>query len=650
MRPYAPLCALMRPYAPLCALMRPYAPLCALMRPYAPLCALIVLMQFFSNTLTGQVNKLPKCGSGLDMKTIRSNPALLEQYNKIEKQVLEYKRLYGTPNSNQRIIDPNGVITIPVVVHIIHGIGQNVGTGTNLSYAQVQSQIDVLNEDFSRTNPDAGQTPSILSGLASNPMFVFRLACFDPDGISTDGITRTPSVVDEFPLESSVKSNGSGGKNPWPADRYLNIWVVKSIIDPDLLGIAQDIMFLNSNPNTDGIIVRADCFGRGSTYNLRASNNKGRTLTHEVGHWLNLIHIWGPSNGRNTPHTCSDSDECNDTPNQLGPNFDVPTFPNTASCGNSGDMFMNFMDYTDDVAMNLFTNDQRARMRSVFMTGGARASFIDNYFKITAGPQSCSIGAFRVKTPFCEAQNNIQWSITGGGSFFGGTNGITQFVLFPNYVTTITLTATWGNYISDFVIPVSAYGIESSTYTTYDNYSYGSPVLTLRNGGFYSAKTNTYGTVSFSGANGVAKNWRIFSQSGQAYLNGYGNNFSLNVYPNSNVTIRADIPTTCGGDKMVQYTFYRSGYQYALSPNPASNNITITALNVSADPNARTTSEMPEYEVQIFTRYNQLMKKTKCPKGSKDITIDVSNLPSNQLYTVQFISSEDVQTKSFFKE
>ena len=585
------------------------------------------------------------------MNTIRSNPAFLEQYNKIEKQVKEYKRLYTSSNSTQRLVDPNGNITIPIVVHIIHGVGQAIGTGTNLSDAQVQSQIDVLNEDFSRMNPDAGLTPNAFTGVASNTMITFRLACQDPNGFGTTGITRTASPTTNF-TGNNMKFNSSNGRDAWATDRYLNVWVVQGFAG-NAIGFAQPITQFSSSPNTDGVVVRADCFGRGAGFTLLPQFNLGRTLTHEVGHWMSLIHVWGPNNGNPTDtQTCNDSDECNDTPNQLGPNFNIPAL-NTASCGNGGDMFMNFMDIPDDVVLNLFTNDQRVRMRSVFMLGGVRASFIDNYFRLAKLFSDCSLGYYLVQTPFCEANGNISWSITGPSTT--STYPSTFKTVYPQSGANgiAILTASWNNFTSDIPIIVG-YGEASGSYTP--NYPQSGYVpLTVNQ--VHPTKYNrfTYGQVSYTGATGQAQNWRFLtnSSSSTTISGGNGNSFWIRfAQAGAFATIRADIPTACGL-RTVDYSFTSNlggGYQYALSPNPASNNITITALNVSADPNARTTSEMPEYEVQIFTRYNQLMKKTKCPKGSKDITIDVSNLPSNQLYTVQFISSEDVQTKSFFKE
>jgi hypothetical protein len=233
------------------------------------------------------------------------------------------------------------------------------------------------------------------------------------------------------------------------------------------------------------------------------------------------------------------------------------------------------------------------------------------------------------------------WSITGPATSAPayGSNTLRHVTPQSGANGTAILTASWNNFTSDITIPVG-YGLESSTYNRNFN---NSGNIDLRVNGVHTTSSNnwTNGQVAFSNATGVVKNWRIVSSTFPASTSmGSSNNFS--------------IPTSCG-DKTIEYSFLASyltsSLSFALSPNPASNNITIAAARVSTDPNARTTStEVPEYEVQIFTRYSQLMKKMKCDKGMKDITIDVSNLPSNQLYTVKLISSEGVETKSFFKE
>jgi hypothetical protein len=239
-----------------------------------------------------------------------------------------------------------GVATIPVVVHVVYR-----KAAENISRAQIESQLDVLNEDFRKRNGDVSTVPSAFSGRAADARIQFELATLDPNGDPTDGITRTQTSVREFGLDDTVKFASHGGISAWPADVYLNMWVC--VLGGGYLGYAQ---FPGGPPATDGVVVTHTCFGNTGT--AEAPFDGGRTATHEVGHWLNLRHIWGDDFDG-----CSGSDFVSDTPNQGGPNFGEPTFP-TVSCGNgpNGDLFMNYMDYVDDAAMVMFTAGQSSRM------------------------------------------------------------------------------------------------------------------------------------------------------------------------------------------------------------------------------------------------------------------------------------------------
>ena len=241
------------------------------------------------------------------------------------------------------------IITIPVVVHIVWNTNAE-----NISDAQILSQMDVLNDDFRRTNADASNTPSVWQNIAADCEIDFCLATIAPNGSSTTGITRTQTSQSSFSIGSdNVKSSSTGGVDPWPQDDYLNIWVCD--LGGGLLGYATPPSNW-TNPN-DGVVIGYRYFG--TTGVVQAPYNKGRTATHEVGHWLNLDHIWGDNNCGN--------DNCNDTPVQQSSNYSCPNFPSTSNCtgnGSNGDMFMNYMDYTNDACMNLFTADQKSRMIS----------------------------------------------------------------------------------------------------------------------------------------------------------------------------------------------------------------------------------------------------------------------------------------------
>jgi len=243
------------------------------------------------------------------------------------------------------------VITIQTAVHVVYATEEE-----NISDEQILSQLDVLNADYRAQNEDVANVPDAWRGLVGDANIEFELASEDPDGNSTDGITRTETDRESFgSLNDPVKSADSGGIAPWPTDRYLNIWVCN--LDR-LLGYAQ---FPGGPPETDGVVILYTAFG--TTGAAQDPYNRGRTATHEVGHFLNLFHIWGDSDD------CTGSDEVSDTPGAQAPNYGKPAFP-SVSCNNApnGDMFMNYMDYTDDDSMYIFTAGQVIRMNAALAT------------------------------------------------------------------------------------------------------------------------------------------------------------------------------------------------------------------------------------------------------------------------------------------
>lgn len=243
------------------------------------------------------------------------------------------------------------VITIPVVVHVIYN-----NANENISDAQIQSQLDVLNEDFRRTNSDANNTWS----QAADTEIEFCLATVDPNGNATTGITRKSSNKSSWGTNDAMKKSSQGGVDPWDTSQYLNMWVCN--IGSGLLGYAQ---FPGGSAATDGVVMGPNYFGssdKGSGFYLSAPFDKGRTTTHEVGHYLNLRHIWGDG-------PCGTDDFVSDTPESDAANYGCAT--GHTSCG-SVDMVQNYMDYSDDSCMNLFTLGQKNRMRSVLEPGGFR--------------------------------------------------------------------------------------------------------------------------------------------------------------------------------------------------------------------------------------------------------------------------------------
>jgi len=249
------------------------------------------------------------------------------------------------------------VYVIPVVFHVMHN-GEAVGTGTNISDAQIFSQMDVINLDYRKLNSDTGLVPSYWKSIAADCEIEFCLASTDPSGNPTTGITRTN-------MGTGVSFNDATHKpaTVWDRSKYLNIWVTQ--ISGGLLGYTTPP---GGPANRDGVVLGAAYVGSGGT--ASPPYDKGRTATHEIGHWLGLDHTWGDDGG-----ACSGSDGVSDTPNSADANYGCPSSPHiTCSNGPNGDMFQNYMDYTNDACMFMFTNGQKNKMRAVLQT--SRASIL----------------------------------------------------------------------------------------------------------------------------------------------------------------------------------------------------------------------------------------------------------------------------------
>lgn len=298
-------------------------------------------------------------------------------------------RFERTPSVHSR-----SAITIPVVVHIVwRNLNENIPT------VQIESQIAQLNRDFNLENSEATQIPSEFQALAANCNIRFCLAKRDPQGNATDGIQRIFTTKPNFTTNNDVKRSTQGGSDAWNTAHYLNIWVC-SLVDGSL-GYAQ---FPGGQAATDGVVIDYRYFG---TQNTFPPFNLGRTATHEVGHWLNLQHIWGDA-------LCGD-DRVSDTPPHQSANYGCPTVAriNNTCAQNTREMTMNFMDYTSDACMYMFTNGQKMRMLALFAAGGARASMLESQGAI-APPTPCflptnvivsNVNNTSVQVQFDRAQN-----------------------------------------------------------------------------------------------------------------------------------------------------------------------------------------------------------------------------------------------------
>jgi hypothetical protein len=274
------------------------------------------------------------------------------------------------------------VITIPVVVHVLHSASSNISDG------QIVSQINALNTNFNGENADIEKVPAVFRKVAGVSNIRFVLAKVDPNGKATSGITRTKSAREMWSNDDKVKNPAFGGVAPWDARSYLNIWVCNLI--PGLLGYASAP---GSPADKDGVVIKMSNFGASGA----GSFGLGRTAVHEVGHWLNLKHLWGDKE-------CG-SDEVDDTPQQKTYNQGAPSFPRIGtgcSAANPyGDMFMNFMDFTNDASMMMFTQGQVKRMRVLFSEGGIRNSILS----------SKALGQPYFITPAVTSGNNVVVSV-----------------------------------------------------------------------------------------------------------------------------------------------------------------------------------------------------------------------------------------------
>lgn len=324
-------------------------------------------------------------------RQIMENPALQQEIQNIENHTQRFLQKGGASDRT--------VYTIPVVIHLVYNTAAE-----NLTDDQLLSQIDVLNADFRRTNADAGNTPAAFQAEAADCEINFCMATQDPNGNATNGIERRETTLTSFSSNDNVKFFSSGGLDIWDRDKYLNIWVCD--LSGGLLGYAQ---FPGGAAATDGVVCDYAYFG---TIGATPPFDKGRTATHEVGHWFNCFHIWGDDGT-----SCNGSDLVNDTPNQADENYGCPAFP-TISCSNGpdGDMFMNYMDYTDDACMNLFTSGQKTRMQALLSAGGSREALASS--PGCQAPVSCSSPGGLNATGITQTDATLNWNAVSGASSY----------------------------------------------------------------------------------------------------------------------------------------------------------------------------------------------------------------------------------------
>jgi hypothetical protein len=318
---------------------------------FVVLCLLLIF-----SPLVGKSQK--KCATDLKrFEALSRNPALWKERQSISTFTKEWVEKDDLSKGSLAIVK------LPVVVHVVWRTADQ-----NISDEQIKSQIDILNRDFRKLNNDHIKTPSPFKNLVADVGIEFCLASRDPAGMVTNGITRTKTTVSNIGDKDRWFSTIRGGKDPWNTKKYINIWVCEA--GEDLYGFA----FLPGTadpPEADGLVISPQFFGSVGTAVASFPNHKGRTTTHEMGHYFNLEHLWGPDDS-----ACEEGDDVADTPPQLEATYDCPGFPLRDDCTPSGNgvLFFNYMDYVDDECMYMFTEGQKKRMLAAL--NGPRASLL----------------------------------------------------------------------------------------------------------------------------------------------------------------------------------------------------------------------------------------------------------------------------------
>ena len=276
---------------------------------------------------------------------LKEDPSLQKRMDEIEA----FTARYAAQNVAGKLEADGVTMTIPVYVNVLYKTDAE-----NISDDQIKSQIDVLNEDFAGSNADVNSTSTYQSVKAGTTNIRFVLA----------GTVRRQTSVTSWSTNDAMKKSSQGGIDPTNPTTALNMW---SCNLGSYLGYAQ---FPGGSTATDGVVILYSAFGSRAKYPAGTYINTydlGRTATHEVGHWLNLRHIWGD-------RRCGD-DFVGDTPGHDGANYGCPAANTTSKCsGRPVEMTMNYMDYTDDRCMYMFSAGQETRMRATFAVGGPRAS------------------------------------------------------------------------------------------------------------------------------------------------------------------------------------------------------------------------------------------------------------------------------------
>lgn len=360
-------------------------------------------------------------------------------------------------------------------------------------------------------------------------------------------------------------------------------------------------------------------FGR--VGNLRFQYDLGRTTTHEVGHWLNLFHIWGDDGT-----ACSGSDQCDDTPNQGGANqSNCPGFPHL-SCDNTpnGDMFMNYMDYTVDGCKNTYTQGQTNRMRAIFAQGGPRANFIDNYFRVNQPTVPiCNTGTVTALNPNCLP---ITWDIVSGPAVIVGGQNTNIVTLQRTGDGIAVLRATAGGYFDEKNIII---GTQTPTNIVGLN-----PPIGVSPGELLELDADNVSLISYAW---TVEGGHFVSLTNQSHVTLQVDQCPPNI-SNGYLNVHLSYQNTCGtGNTYTEWTTVdcgTGGGMYRVSPNPALSNVIVEGI----------LKNKIIKEIRIIDKIGNIKKQIRYSGNDKKVSINVSNLP-NDIYYIQIFDGKVWESK-----
>ena len=597
-----------------------------------------------------------------------------------------------------------GIITIPVVVHVVHN-GQAIGIAPNITDAQVQSQITVLNQDYRKMIGTPGYNTNL---VGADTQIQFELAKQDPNGNPTNGIDRVSSCEpswSDIDIEATLKP-----ATIWDSASYMNMWSLK-FTDNTLLGYAQfpDGSSLDGLPAngggaaTDGVVSSYDVFGSSDidpTFLLATPYDKGRTMSHEVGHWLGLLHIWGDGGNRKTnTKDCTASDYCADTPQAGWENYNCDPTYDSCPLDAGKDMIDNYMDYTNDACMDIFTLNQKDRITTI-INNAARRSSLKTSTKNAAIPLFANDAEVKLEascsSPICGSVANqtiqkitiynrgtsnltsatLNYNINGGSNIvynWSGNLAINKSATFP-----ITINSASNGTINITSISSANGGTDqrstnnTATGTFFvtvapSNYTYTNYVFTLQQD-FWGSETtwsikDGSGTVIHNGgpytdtktlpalitetwtlANNQCYTFTINDSSGDGICCGTGGDGYFDIKTNSGaIVVTSGSSFTSSASKTFTTNTLGTNKFEALNdiylyPNPTKGTLNVRVPSSIGLPNSFT----------ISNSLGQIISRKEVSKET-DLTVNTSSL-SNGVYFITVAKEDQTKTLKFIKE